>query len=79
MDDLIRMLEEVKEGVWLSFTKKDGSERIIHATLHPDNMPGIKYNDPAELTKARNNMFNALDMEIGEWRTINLQNGYRLL
>lgn len=79
MEELVKLLETSPDGVKFVFIKKDGSERYMHGTLYRDNLPDTTYDDPAEITKAKNDMFNCWDMELGAWRTVNLKKGYRLV
>jgi hypothetical protein len=72
--------EVLREGVArVTFTKADGSERVMEATLNPDLIPAEKHpsNEGSESTRSRiatkesRGLVSAFDVEARDWRTIN--------
>lgn len=57
------------EDVCVTFTKRDGTERVMHATLREDRIPQTE--KKTERTRAPNDeVISVVDTEIGEWRSI---------
>ena len=56
-------------GVQLTFTKADGSERVMNASLEEDKIP--VYENKTGRTKAPNDeALSVVDIDIGEWRAV---------
>lgn len=57
------------EDVSVTFTKRDGSERVMKATLRENAIPVLE--KKTERTRAPNDeVISVIDAEIGEWRSI---------
>ena len=63
----------LKENVvTVKFTKKDGSERIMKASLMEDHIPpGTSLYDPSKVSYPEYQI-RCIDTEIGEWRSFDL-------
>lgn len=57
-----------KSVVKVIFIKKDGTERIMYCTLLPNVIPETK----GERKKLPANLMTVFDIEIQEWRMLNL-------
>ena len=56
-------------GVTLTFTKADGSERVMNASLEEDKIP--VYENKTGRTKVPNDeVISVVDIDIGEWRAV---------
>lgn len=56
-------------GVQLTFTKADGSERVMNASLEEDKIP--VYENKTGRTKVPNDeVISVVDIDIGEWRAV---------
>lgn len=56
-------------GVQITFTKKDGSQRVMNATLEPDKIP--EYENVTGRQKTPNeDVISVVDSDINEWRSI---------
>jgi hypothetical protein len=56
-------------GVELTFTKKDGTERVMKATLEESKIP--VYENKTGRTKPPNDdALSVVDVDIGEWRAV---------
>ena len=51
----------------ISFVKKDGSTRIMKATLMPEKLASVK---EESTSKENNDYIRVTDIELNEWRTI---------
>lgn len=69
------LIEDLRSRVvTVTFTKKDGSERVMQATLHPDYLPPVDP-DKAPSTRPVNEAnVSVYDVEANGWRTIIIEN-----
>ena len=64
--------ENIKSGVCVTFTKKDGSERRMSCTLVESRIPSDKRPKSAnegEATSTAGSAVRVFDTKIGEWRS----------
>jgi hypothetical protein len=64
--------ENLKSGLCVTFTKKDGTEREMHCTLVSSKIPADK--QPKSLSESENSSTSGsavrvFDTDIGEWRS----------
>lgn len=70
---LLKRLKE-DEFVTITFTKKDGSERVMKATLHPKTIASYEFktvNAQNEINENETSMVTVWDLENNGWRTVN--------
>lgn len=60
-----------KQKLTITFTKKDGSERIMHCTLDPTKLPEIPVTESTEskTRKVNNDIVSVFDIEAQGWRS----------
>lgn len=58
--------------VYFEFIKKDGTTRKMHATLDFSRIPKEKYPKGDGITSYNTSLLRVFDVDIGEWRTVNL-------
>lgn len=64
--------ENIKSGVRVTFTKKDGSERIMSCTLSESRIPTDKLpksGSESENSSTSGSAVRVFDLEKGEWRS----------
>lgn len=64
--------ENIKSGVCVTFTKKDGSERKMHCTLCENRIPTDKLpkgGSESENSSTSGSAVRVFDTDIGEWRS----------
>lgn len=66
MTDIVEHLQNNK-CVTLTFTKKDGTTRVMNCTLHPDIIPAVSGS-----SVDRPGMITVYDLEKEAWRTVTL-------
>lgn len=72
-EDLINQLKV--SDVTIVFTKKDGTERTMIATLDPSKLPVRESTEPKEgKREVSTNAIAVVDTEIGQWRSFNFSN-----
>ena len=64
-----------EDEVWISFIKKDGTERIMHCTLNFSKIPADKKPKDVNLQKILNlikvhKLLRVFDLEIEDWRSV---------
>jgi hypothetical protein len=65
------LIENLKSGeLTISFTKKDGTQRVMHCTLDPEIVPQTTGNSVRP-----DNIVTVWDTEKQGWRSINLETG----
>ena len=72
-EDLINQLKV--SDVTIVFTKKDGTERTMIATLDPSKLPVRESIEPKEgKREVSTDAIAVVDTEIGQWRSFNFSN-----
>lgn len=64
--------ENIKSGLRVTFTKKDGSERKMYCTLVESRIPADKRPksvSESEVTSTTGSAVRVFDTEVGEWRS----------
>ena len=57
------------EIVTVTFTKKDGTERVMNCTLNPDIVPKVEVKEDAKPRKVSETTMRVFDTDIKEWRS----------
>ena len=57
------------ETVTVTFTKKDGTERVMNCTLNPDIVPKVEIKEDAKPRKVSETTMRVFDTDIKEWRS----------
>lgn len=71
-DELKALLSEKEEGVMVTFTKSDGTDRNMKCTLHKKNLPVPTEAVKEKKTRKKNedpDLFVVFDMEKDAWRS----------
>lgn len=72
-ENLINQLKV--SDVTIVFTKKDGTERTMIATLDPSKLPVRESTEPKEgKREVSTDAIAVVDTEIGQWRSFNFSN-----
>jgi hypothetical protein len=64
--------------VTVTFTKKDGSERIMNCTLVPELLPPVEIKEDKEPRKKSDDVVAVYDIEAKGWRSFTLKNVIRV-
>lgn len=64
--------------VTVTFTKKDGTERVMKCTLNPDMLPPQVITEDKPERKTPEHSMAVFDMEIKEWRSFVIKNVKRV-
>ena len=62
----------VSEGV-VTFTKSDGTERVMKCTLVPDQLPKVEIKEDATPRKESTTTMRVFDLEKNEWRSFTIK------
>lgn len=65
----------VSEGI-VTFTKSDGTERVMKCTLKPEQLPKVEISEGAENKKPRKESTTSMrvfDLEKNEWRSFTIK------
>ena len=62
----------VSEGV-VTFTKSDGTERVMKCTLVPEQLPKVEIKEDAKPRKESTTSMRVFDLEKNEWRSFTLK------
>ena len=57
------------ETVTVTFTKKDGTERVMNCTTNPDVVPKVEIKEGATPRKQSETTMRVFDTDIKEWRS----------
>jgi hypothetical protein len=57
------------ETVTVTFTKKDGTERVMNCTTNPDIVPKVEVKEGATPRKVSETTMRVFDIDIKEWRS----------
>ena len=68
LTDMLKMGE-----VTVTFTKKDGSERVMLCTLDPDKLPKIEVTENKKERKKSNEVIAVYDVESRGWRSFSVK------
>ncbi len=60
------------EGV-ITFTKSDGTERVMKCTLVPDQLPKVEIKEDAKPRKESTTNMRVFDLEKNEWRSFTIK------
>ena len=63
---------QVSEGI-VTFTKADGSERVIKCTLHPDQLPKVELKENKKPIKENSDYLRVFDLDKNEWRSFTIK------
>lgn len=62
----------VSEGI-VTFTKSDGSERVMKCTLNPEQLPKVEIKEDAKPRKESTTSMRVFDLEKNEWRSFTIK------
>jgi hypothetical protein len=68
----LRGMLAVSEGV-VTFTKSDGTERVMKCTLVPDQLPKVEIKEDAKPRKESTTSMRVFDLEKKEWRSFTIK------
>ena len=57
----------------VTFTKKDGSERVMKCTLNPDQLPEAPVTESKKERKVNDNVLAVYDIEAKGWRSFTIK------
>jgi hypothetical protein len=60
------------EGV-ITFTKSDGTERVMKCTLKPEQLPKVEIKEGAKPRKESTTSIRVFDLEKNEWRSFTVK------
>ncbi len=60
------------EGV-VTFTKSDGTERVMKCTLNPEQLPKVEIKEGAKPRKESTTSMRVFDLEKNEWRSFTIK------
>lgn len=63
---------KVSEGT-VTFTKKDGSQRIMKCTLNPDQLPNVPVTEGKKERKVNEDVIAVYDLESAGWRSFTIK------
>jgi hypothetical protein len=61
------------ETITITFTKKDGTDRVMNCTLNPDIVPKIEVKEDAKPRKVSETTMRVFDTDIKEWRSFTIK------
>ena len=61
------------EKVEVTFTKADGTERVMNCTLHPDLLPKVEIKEDAKPRKESTTAMRVYDLDKKEWRSFTIK------
>ena len=80
MDDrTAKLLEEWLHGILpqtamtITFTKKDGTERVMKCTLEESQLPKVELKEDAKPRKESTTSMRVFDLEKNEWRSFTIK------
>lgn len=59
--------------VTVTFTKKDGTERIMKCTLQPESLPKVEVTEDKKAKKVNQDTIAVFDVEAKAWRSFTLK------
>ena len=59
--------------VTVTFTKKDGTERVMRCTLQPDLLPKVELKENAKPRKESTTSMRVFDLDKNEWRSFTIK------
>ena len=62
----------VSEGI-VTFTKADGTERVMKCTLNPEQLPKVEIKEDAKPRKESTTSMRVFDLEKNEWRSFTIK------
>jgi hypothetical protein len=61
------------DTVTVTFTKKDGTERVMNCTLNPDIVPKVEIKEGSKPRKESETSIRVFDTDIKEWRSFTVK------
>jgi hypothetical protein len=59
--------------VTITFTKKDGTERVMKCTLQPELLPKVEIKEDKQPRKKSTDVLSVFDLEMNNWRSFTLK------
>ena len=75
--DWLRGILKISE-MTITFTKKDGTERVMHCTLNPDQLPPAPVTETKKERKVNDDVMAVYDIEEKGWRSFTLKSVTRV-
>jgi hypothetical protein len=63
---------KVSEGI-VTFTKADGSDRVMKCTLNPEQLPKVELKEDTKPKKENTDYLRVFDLEKNEWRSFTIK------
>jgi len=60
-------------AIKVTFTKKDGTERVMNCTLNPEKLPVSVVTESKEPKKKNDNVMPVYDIDAGAWRSFTIK------
>ena len=60
--------------VTVTFTKKDGTERVMNCTLQSELLPVVEINEDKQPRKKSDDVVSVYDLDVKGWRSFTLKN-----
>ena len=70
--DWLKGMLTVSEGI-VTFTKSDGTERVMKCTLVPDQLPKVEIKEDSKPRKESITSMRVFDLEKKEWRSFTIK------
>ena len=64
--------------VTVTFTKKDGTERVMRCTLQPELLPKVEIKENAKPRKESTTSMRVFDLDKNEWRSFTIKSVKRI-
>jgi WYL_2, Sm-like SH3 beta-barrel fold len=64
--------------VTITFTKKDGTERVMKCTLEPSQLPKVELKEDTKPRKESTTSMRVFDLEKNEWRSFTIKSVKRI-
>lgn len=62
----------------ITFTKKDGTERVMNCTLRSDMLPAVEIKEDKTPRKKNDNVLSVYDLEANGWRSFTISSVKRV-
>ena len=72
LHDWLHGMLKTSEGT-ITFTKKDGTERVLRCTLRPDALPVQEVTESKEPRKTSDSTLSVYDLEANGWRSFTIR------
>ena len=70
---LIGVLADDNTSTVITFTKKDGTERVMKCTLNPEQLPKVELKEDAKPRKESTTSMRVFDLDKNDWRSFTIK------